>query len=67
MSDSIIAVFSMGWLLGVIATLFFMGMNHAMDKGQFEFDGDVRIYFPSRNRMDRSNTVCDSKVEGEQK
>ena len=51
MSDSILAVFGMGWLFGIMTTVLIVGAV----KGERELDrdNDVRIYIPCRDR-DRS-------------
>ena len=50
MSDSILAIFGMGSLFGMLMTVAIIG---ALWNGKVDGDSDVRVYIPSRDR-DRS-------------
>lgn len=54
MSDSVIGIFSIGFLTGMItlamAFVLWKDNDDADDKGQCELDSDIRVYVPSRDR-----------------
>ena len=67
MSDSIIAILGMGFLLGITVTLVIIGAIYGSDnQGQLHNDSDVRLYIPVRDRCRRGDNGRDKPLEQEE-
>ena len=61
----------LGFFMGVFFSLIMIMAGVAYseritknDRQKHGYDPDMRIYIPSRDRLDRSDTVCNSQTEG---